>query len=302
MVYKKMKFFACFLVCILFLLSFTQISATLIWEDDFDDGDLEGWDLTTYYTTSFATVPVVKGEVLIENSNNKLFLPNIYNGTHGMLNSAQRTSSLVYGHWSFDIDTTSGCHGAFMFVHHDPTPETDFEDEGWYLEKPNGIEGYGIQISTISDYQLMLARMDANFTNAGENASSIDDLLLDSVTFAELGLSRYGIFHLDVTRAPGGNMTVYLNTTKVLSALDDTYTISDSIRIDNFNHEPYYDNIIVDDDYSFIPGLPLTTTTTSSNGENPTTTTTESSSPGFEVELVLLSLFLIFVFSRKRRL
>jgi len=174
--------------------------------------------------------------------------------------------------------------------------------EKGYLEKPNGIEGYGIQISTISDYQLMLARMDANFTNAGENASSIDDLLLDSVTFAELGLSRYGIFHLDVTRAPGGNMTVYLNTTKVLSALDDTYTISDSIRIDNFNHEPYYDNIIVDDDYSFIPGLPLTTTTTSSNGENPTTTTTESSSPGFEVELVLLSLFLIFVFSRKRRL
>jgi hypothetical protein len=314
MVHKKMNFLICFLVCVFLLLSFSHVSATVVWEDDFNDGDLKEWDLTSYYTPDFANVPVVKGTALIQNVNNRLLIPHFWNGTHAAFNVAERNSTQVYGHWGFDIDTTAGSNCGFAFIFRDVTPESDLADEGWYLQKPNGFEGYYLGISTVEvNHQLLLARMNANFTNAGENASSIDDILLDSVNFFDIGLSRFGIFHLDITRTPEGNMTVFLNSTKILSALDNTYSLSSVVHISNFQDDTFFDNIIVEDDYSFIPELPPTTTSTSTpggnpsttrtptTGGNPTTTTTDSSSPGFGYFPIFFSLMVILLLLRRRR-
>jgi hypothetical protein len=290
---KKMILITGMLFGVLLMVPLTYISAADdVWEDDFDDGDLDGWDLTTYYSTDFVNDLYVKGAGTIVNENKRMALSAIYNGTHGIYDQADRNSTQVYGHWSFDVDTTSGCHSFFLFVYRDLTPETDLEEEGFNLQKPNGFEGYGLGISTIvAERQLILLRMDANYTNAGPNATSIDDLLFDSTKFADISLSRYDVFHIDITRTPDGNMTVYLDSTPILSLIDNTYTISDAVAVANSDYIVYYDNISVDDNYSW-PELGSTTTTT-------TTTTTTQATPSWPPLVVFMSITALLVF-RKR--
>ena len=54
---------------VLLVIPLTRVSAEVVWEDNFDDGDLDGWVLKTYYTTDFYNVSLVKGEVKIKNEN-----------------------------------------------------------------------------------------------------------------------------------------------------------------------------------------------------------------------------------------
>jgi hypothetical protein len=271
---------------VLLVIPLTRVSAEVVWEDNFDDGDLDGWVLKTYYTTDIEKVPLVKGEVKIKNENNRMLLPSVVNSTHYGMNTAGRTSTQVYGHWSYDVDTTSGSDGDFMFIHRDPTPETD--REGWTIGKPIGFEGYTVAISTLdvfSSYLLpgiYLFKMNVNFTNVeGLYASSVEDILLDSIKFTDLGFGFKEKIHIDITRKLDGNITVYANSTKVLNAIDNEYTISDVVSIASFDFDAYYDNIRVDSDYNFVP-KPATTTT-------PTTTTI----PSWNALLLLLSLFVM---------
>ncbi|MHA2053303.1 MAG: hypothetical protein ACW99F_06840, partial [Candidatus Hodarchaeales archaeon] len=79
---KKLILMTGMLFGLLLMIPLTYISATVVvWEDDFDDGDLDGWVLTTYYSTDRENVPLVKGEVTIVNENMRMVLPAIYNGT-----------------------------------------------------------------------------------------------------------------------------------------------------------------------------------------------------------------------------
>lgn len=293
---KTKKLMAGMLFGVLLVIPLTRVSAGLVWEDDFNDGDLEGWVLKTYYTTDFSNVPVVKGEALIRNDNKRMLLPPIYNGTHEGLSNAKRASTQVHGHWSFDVDTRAGSQSEFWIINRDLTPETDREDEGWYLQKPTGFEGYGVSISTASA-DITLMRMDANFTNMGPNATDVADIILDSIRFSDTGFSKYGVFHIDITRKPDGNMTVYLNSTKAMSVIDNEYTISEVVAVSNFVMTTYYDNIRVDDDYNW----PFTIETTTTETTMTTTTTTPETTAAAEWGIFLFSLGLILFIFRKRR-
>ncbi|MFX1249784.1 MAG: hypothetical protein ACFFBQ_20525 [Promethearchaeota archaeon] len=242
------------IICVVIFTPVNVASAESDVSDNFDDGDLEGWELETFYTTDIDKVPVVRGKILVENQNYRLFLPNPSNSSHVGLNGAFRNSTQVNGYWGFDVDVTDGSVGGFMFIYRDVTPETDFADEEWYNAKPNGFEGYFFGIYTeISEGQLLLARMDADFTNSGPNATLLEDALLDSIDFADICLSPYGVFHIDITRTPSGNITVYLNSIKIMSAIDTVYNISEQISISNFLFDTYYDNIEVNNDSTFVP-------------------------------------------------
>jgi hypothetical protein len=67
-----------------------------------------------------------------------------------------------------------------MFVYRNLTPETDLT--GWTSETPIGSEGYVFYIATEGEDQLVLFRMDANYTNAG----GIEDYILDSINFDDI--------------------------------------------------------------------------------------------------------------------
>ncbi|MFX0211912.1 MAG: hypothetical protein ACFFDT_38410, partial [Candidatus Hodarchaeota archaeon] len=208
------------LISLIFVPPLNGQAVTDVWEDDFEDKDLKGWEVATYYTIDPINVGYSKGEVQIRNDNKRLLLSQPKNYTHAGMNIAERNSTQVYGHWSFDVDTTGGSTGVFGFIHRDPTPETDFE--GWTLQDPNGIEGYFLGIYTQeTEHQLMLGRMDVNFTNEGQNKTPPEDFLLDSINFDDMCFSPYGVFHIDITRTPSGNITVYINSTKAMSAIDN---------------------------------------------------------------------------------
>ncbi|MFX0121515.1 MAG: hypothetical protein ACFE9A_19155 [Candidatus Hodarchaeota archaeon] len=243
------------ILCVLIFTPLNFASAESEWSDNFNDKDLEGWGLETFYTTNIDEFPVVRGKILVENQNNRLFLPNPSNSSHVGMNGAYRNSTQVHGYWGFDVDITDGSMGGFMFIYRDVTPETDFVDEEWYNAKPNGFEGYFLGLYT-EERQILLARMDANFTNSGPNKTppeQKEDAFLVSIDFADICLSPYGVFHIDITRTPSGNITVYLNSIKIMSAIDTVYNISEQICISNFLFDTYYDNIEVNNDSNFVP-------------------------------------------------
>ncbi len=251
-------FFSIFLVITLIRGSSKLIVDPENWEDDFNDDNLDGWKLATYYTPDFENIGYVKGEVLIRNDHKRLLLPNPGNSTHEGANVAERNSTNAYGHWGFDINTTAGSASAFLFIVRHLTPETDFE--GLTAHTPLNIEGYAVSIfSSIDDDQLALIRYDATYTVA----DGMDDYILDSINFKQLhkDFSPYGVYNIDITRTQDGNITVWVKRSsdsvyiKAMSVINNVYTISERISIFNqYIHtsskivyfDVYFDNIKVD--------------------------------------------------------
>jgi len=66
------------------LLSARTCSAVVIWQDDFNDGDYDGWNI---YQGDFE----VTGNALVAN------------GSYGVWNFIRHTSTTTYGTWSFDV-------------------------------------------------------------------------------------------------------------------------------------------------------------------------------------------------------
>ncbi|MHA2227404.1 MAG: hypothetical protein ACXAC8_19460 [Candidatus Hodarchaeales archaeon] len=240
----------------------TAHAATVVWEDDFDDGDLEGWELVTYYTPDIGKVGYFKGEVRIKNESKQMFFLNAGNETYHGWNWAERNSTTAYGHWSFDVNTTGGCHSClFMFIYRDLTPETDFE--GLKSDTPIGFESYILFISTTGE-QVVLYRIDEDYTFGGGS----EDYLIDSIEFDDLGFSPHGVLDIDITRTSNGNITVFVKPTndkaytKAMSVIDNTYTKSEQFVIASqylnktsrvYTFDIYVDNIRVDNDSSWEP-------------------------------------------------
>ncbi|MFX0125254.1 MAG: hypothetical protein ACFFAE_16625 [Candidatus Hodarchaeota archaeon] len=241
---------------------------TVLWEDDFDDKDLEGWEVVTYYSTDPLNVGHVKGEVLIQNKNNQMLFLNPGNDTHSGFNMAERNSNQIYGHWSFDVNITAGSICGFFFVGRDLTPETDFEDEEWTLQTPIGHEAYFLFITTHpgeDQDNLVLLWIDADYTSTG----GIDGYLLDSISFDDMDYLRYDVFDIDITRKQDGNITVFVKPTiddvytKAMSVIDNTYTISDKVVFMNqytpssslSSFDTSFDNIRVDNNSNWVPEI-----------------------------------------------
>ncbi|MFX0052842.1 MAG: hypothetical protein ACFFAJ_10770 [Candidatus Hodarchaeota archaeon] len=240
---------------------------TVVLEDNFNDGDLEGWELVTYYSTDPLNVGYVKGEVLIRNENYQMLSINPRNETHEGINWAERNSTQVNGHWSFDVNTTAGSYLGFFFICRDVTPETDFEDEEWTHQTPIGLEGYCLFITThprgVLDH-FTLGRIDPDYiTTDPDEDNFLDSLNLDDTDYD----SRYDVFDIEITRKPDGNITVFVKPTidnvytKAMSVIDNTYTVSDRVVFWNEyvpsspskTFDTSYDNIRVDDNSSWVP-------------------------------------------------
>lgn len=228
----------------------TTRAVTVLWEDDFDGEDLAGWEVATYYSPDFDAVGVVKGMTLISNTDHKMLLSH---PDESSMNVAERNSTQVYGHWSFDVDITAGCHGSFAFMFRDTLNRTDFE--GWYNQLPVGFAGYGVGIYTELVPNVLLGRFTPDFINSGPDKSPPEDFLLDFIDYYDYNMdfSLYGEIHVDITRTPGGNITVFFNSYKIMSAIDTVYNTSEVINISSFVYTISFDNIKIDNNYSYVP-------------------------------------------------
>jgi len=250
----------------------TTVNATVVWSDDFDDRDFDGW-----------TTP-----------NNS----RVYDGDYGWNGSdwtadnqyleldqeewgiITHPSNVVYGTWSFDfrINETLSTYGvriAIAFISNNITDLDDITEGIWYyiqFDAPTGVNLY------------------ASFGKSGAELATNNTPIPVS-----------GWHHIDVTRNTTGWFEVYHNCSLIIQEVDTQIDTSEMFWL-WFQRRQMIDNVVVDDEP--IP-LPDQTTPTTPTTTTPTTTTPPP--PPLPVDLILIAggaavvvIVLAIVFLRRR--
>ncbi|MHA2236723.1 MAG: hypothetical protein ACXABH_15480 [Candidatus Thorarchaeota archaeon] len=188
----------------------TNAPAAIIWSDNFDDGNMDGW-----YTHEISGQPpnftIVDGVVYSEHGED-------------LLNVAAHESSVAHGTWSFDvyINRLTGVEfistAEFATNYSQDGYEVVFATETWKNIGPTSIQL--VELYATSD------------TTYGHNR--LDYLLMDPT----------GWHQVDITRDNTGYFCVYLNSTPVLEAIDTTVTTSNAFA---FAFAGAFDNVSVSD-------------------------------------------------------
>lgn len=249
-------------------------SATF-WSDDFNDGDLNGWDVKTYCASNPDTIPWELCNTLITNTNDQMRLEHTSVNVGGALNIAKHNSTILTGQWSFDFMSDEGGLVYFLFIYNDP--EQDFV--GYTYESPISYDAYGLQIYTshsgnYSASGVSLVHYVEEFIVA--NQSNDLSYILADHNFANR-TEELGNYHIDITRQNDGNMTVYVDSEKVMSALDNDITNSTQLAIFSVTYAVAVDNIVVLDEITITkPTTSISTPTDTSSSPPPTSTPTST--------------------------
>lgn len=214
------------LMCLL-LLGPIACSATEVWSDNFNDGRIDGWSISAYNGGSQWTA--VDGVLKVNQS---------------LIGAIYHDSTQVVGTWSFDIRTCNNPSPsqtndiAVFFISTEPAFYVGEDPMIGYAfqQSPASIEG---EMKHVFSIRKKTAEMDS-ITRA---------LVLDSYV-GESADSRW--YHIDVTRAENGQMTAYLNGTRILQAYDTDFDTSECVVCVGTMHQ-CFDNIVVDDT---PPGIP----------------------------------------------
>jgi hypothetical protein len=277
---NEMLKFIGLMICLVFVFSsIPQSAAAVVWEDDFNDGNYDGWtvevgdwDASSYALTGDASAWVIR---------------------------IWRPCNQTTGTWSFDylniVDGPDAYWGDFFCYYN-----VHFMTSGCAASPGCNISGYSVQffedviyILRYDDYYPVLLKM----------------ALLEG----QWGTStRY-----DITRDATGTIRVYANATSpdaepVIEAVDTTYSNSEKFVIDvEYNNYPYFlssiDNIVVDDEFGYSTTTATTTTTTTTTTEPPTPTDPGNGEP-FVMDPMILAvgggaivLVLVLVVIAKRK-
>lgn len=253
------------LIGLIFVLSlFPQSAAAVVWSDNFDDGNYDGWT-------------VEQGNWIV--SDGTLMTP--VEDWEGYARRIWHTSSQVVGTWSFDAfhpnSTFISYESIFLFV-----------ANGSYINgtsPPDTYKGYGVRFFWDSIY---LVRMDDG------DITSLGFLIREDYPGTWT--------HIDVTRNSTGGINVYINATSStdthvpttavpdLTAVDTVHSYSEKFLITdqpagNFRA----DNITVDDEIWITPPVPTTSTpTTSTPTTTPTSPTDGTTSPPIDTTLLIV--------------
>jgi hypothetical protein len=203
------------IVCLAFIIFLSIFSfkieistATVIWSDNFDDGNYNDWIVQT--GTFSATDHMLKAT-----------------GNNTDWNNIYFVSDLAYGTWSFDvyIDSSSISIMEHMYIQF-LMLEYGFENEDSYelsiwLDTRIGSPGF-----------TLLKRVAGTMTILGEYEVSN-------------GLSSFQ--HIDITRDLNGNFDIFINGTILIEAVDTTWTTSLYFRFASMGGNAL-DNISVDNE------------------------------------------------------
>ncbi|MGY5865138.1 MAG: hypothetical protein RTV41_11100 [Candidatus Thorarchaeota archaeon] len=222
---------------LLCLAQFTgSTSAAVDWEDNFDDGNYDGWTVLGYEnTTSLATIPgnfsASSGTLTVLDDD---------------INVARHNSTMSVGTWSFDMFVPDDGDGVIdlMFMSNGSRP--------YYFDPTPIFASSFVSVEAWID----MSRFDI-WGMAGVSGRLFD-------TWSPV---LQGWHHIDVSRTSGGRILVYFNGT--LRADFDNNVVSTSTYLEIWCLNAtgaMIDNIVVDD--TPLP-IPSTTTTTTNGGTTP---------------------------------
>jgi len=191
------------------------VQADVVWSDDFDDENFDGWDYTSDRSTA-------EGGYY-----HMIWAP----GESDFYWRAWilRTSTLCVGSWSFDITDMGGMwEVSVSFVSSNP------------YEDPHNCYFFSLGIgSTQTGLQYLYT--------LGRDWTGRDWLELDSYDGLERADLSGTVHHIKVTRSSSGQMAVLLNGTVILRATDTVLDTSEYFEIELHRGGSAIDNIIVDD-------------------------------------------------------
>ena len=235
------------LMVIILVVPLRQISATIIWSEDFE-GPLDDWEFRGY---SYDTVFMPNDSVAPSIVNGTLQMPNIR-----VLTESQffRNSTVAYGTWSFDWhvapgDDHSSVDGIFLVINNFPNNLT-------------GLSNSQLA-STISGYVLILISADRPSSQYADRSITLAKYLSYSFSILEyhqFTASITGFHHIDVTRNLQGEFKVYYDSNLIIQYTDNTITTSEKCVIVSWMGDSAFDNITVSDSIDIprttdFPGL-----------------------------------------------
>jgi hypothetical protein len=246
----------------------TTTNATVVWSDDFNDGNYDGWTICN-------NTILENGGYGLANSNWSA-VDNCLQVNHEDYGIITHPSDVAYGKWSFDFRANEsqvyeGQSALIEFIANNEILSTD----NW-----NDPVSYYIRYMVFAGPE-----EDKNFTLQLRKwydgvATTIDTYQTPVVT---------GWHHFDVTRNTTGWFSVYLNGSPVLEGEDTDITTSELFWL-WFEKGQMIDNIVVDDDWNF------TTTTTLDGTDGDTTFMLIIAGVGVAVVVIVLAI----IFLRRR--
>jgi hypothetical protein len=188
------------------------VSADVVWSDNFNDGNYDGWTIYGYNFTYYPPTPA-DGEFSAAD--------NTLKATGPVYNYAAHPSSVAYGNWSFSLHVvdTPTPHLIVFFL------SSDFSQ---FL---SGINGYSLVVYMDGTFRLMRhdgmpPLVEVGSYEAPGEISGWQDII--------------------VTRNDSGQFCVYINGTVRIEEEDSTYTTSDDFCF-AAESGPAIENVVISD-------------------------------------------------------
>jgi hypothetical protein len=257
-----------------------SIPAGIIWSDDFNDGNFQGWSVTRggYSATE-----------------------NLIRGTTTTWNYIEHPSTVAHGTWSFDHNFYAGLDGIWQPV--------DGDLAIWFIA--NGHQSGDTTQADNGYFLVFHPHVDAIELWMDPGDEGYNRVLLGSWTPPDF----VKWWHVEITRDSDGEFKVYLDDVLRIQATDTTYDSSIFFGFLGYNQQEM-DNVVVSDS---VPSTTSTATTTTNTVTDTvttsvatTTTTSTSTNPpptGLSVDPMLMAGILlilaiviggIIVFSRRK--
>jgi hypothetical protein len=209
------------LIATLGIISSNQAETQIVWSDDFNDGDLEGWRAEGYYAPlvgDWSYPP--NGEMA--NIDNVLRIPGDLEFRNGSI--IIHESNVSYGSWSFDLHIKSAMgssnHTHVYFIdgrpYQDPHPFTSLccydimVSSTQWSPKLGEVPDYAKEVYDLSPAYFLVKRPGVQVL-AYFQEDNVD-----------------GWKHFEITRNDDGNFKVYINGTLRIEATDNSYRVSRS--------------------------------------------------------------------------
>lgn len=295
---KKKTSIISILIGLILASSMSRSSATLVWEEAFENPPFDDWFLYSYNTSLYPSGPYLADD----------YPPIIANGILQMQQSkmmqacALHYSSVAYGTWSFDFhipednDSVSG----ILFIGNNYGGGNLNLSGKTYAEISSTMVAYIIYIKSGTEGGSWLS------------SNSITFKIWTPTKYETIGEHKFssylsGFHNMTITRnSTQGEFNVNLDSNRIFQVTNNEIKTSEVLELTSFYGEISFDNLTVCDSV----GTPCTTTTTTitttttttTQDTTPTPATTTSSNGTFGFEFGVLILVLVFsVFAVRKR-
>ena len=204
--YVKLGFLALLFICVYSNLHAVQ--AEVVWSDDFDDGDYEGWP------AGFGDWAVINGTLQGQEP-----------GPDTSYCLLKKPSTVAYGTWSFDVYLQHGKSLSIAFINNNET----FSTYGHWYE-------LGLLPRTGST-KFEFVKVDGSYSDTKE-------YFIYHNTEEELHDAWH---HIDITRELDGRFSFYLDAELLFDVIDNNIVTSEEFAITSHPEGAFIDNILVNE-------------------------------------------------------